>query len=131
MRAEHSRPRQWARLTFPDPVSGRVLATHDVQIHDLSLRGARLEHTVVLRPGSTCVLRVPLEQQAVTMVGSVVWSQVVGRTARGTDGSTGLRYQSGLEFGRLAGETHDRLTAFLERRGILHQEHGESAPPAN
>jgi hypothetical protein len=131
MTPEHSRPRQCARLIFQDPVCGRVLATHDAQIHDLSLRGARLEHTVVLRPGSTCYVRVPLGQLFVTVVGSVVWSQVVGRAANRPDGSTGLRYQSGLEFGNLAAETRARLTVFLERQGLLRPENGGPAPRSN
>ena len=130
MTPEHGRQRQCARLTFQDPVCGRVLATHDAQIHDLSLRGARLEHTVVLRPGSTCYVRLPLGHLFVTVVGSVIWSQVVGRAANSPSGATGLLYQSGLEFGRLAGETRARLSAFLEREGIPLHENGGPAPRA-
>ena len=128
MTPEHGRQRQCARLTFQDPVCGRVLATHDAQFHDLSLRGARLEHTVILRPGSTCYVRLPLGQLFVTVVGSVIWSQVVGRTATRPDGTPGLLYQSGLEFGHLAGEACARLSAFLEREGIPPHEKGGSAP---
>ena len=114
MPSEHSIQRRSPRLSFLPPVSGSIHATHDAQIHDLSLGGARLVHTVVLRPGSTCHLRVPLGARFITVPGSVVWSQVVGRAPQRPDGTRGLRYQSGLEFVRLAGETRARLTAFLD-----------------
>lgn len=131
MSPKYSIHRRSARLSFLPPVSGGILATHDAQIHDLSLGGARLQHTVVLRPGSTCQLRVPLGALFITVLGSVVWSQVVGRATRSPDGTRGLLYQSGLEFVMLAGETRARLAAFLEQEGFPHHENLGSAPRSN
>ena len=130
MPPEYSVHRRSARLSFLPPVSGGIVATHDAQIHDLSLKGARLEHTVLLRPGSTCHLRVPVGAQFITVLGSVVWSQVVGRGTQSPDGTKSLRYQSGLEFVRLAAETRARLTAFLEHEGVPLLENGGTAPRA-
>ncbi|MFI5341767.1 MAG: PilZ domain-containing protein [Candidatus Methylomirabilales bacterium] len=130
MPPEHSRQRRHARLTLQEPMSGGVQASHDVQILDLSLGGARLEHTVVLRPGSTCFLRLPFEPRSLTVVGSVAWSQVVERVAESPGGTTVLLYQSGLEFGSLGTEARARLTAFLEQMGTPHDETGGSAPRA-
>lgn len=108
--------RRHARLTFKEPVTDQITASHEVQILDVSLGGARVEHTTILRPGSTCYLRLPLKHQAVTVMCSVVWSQAVGR-AEGEQRGTGLLFQSGLEFTTLAAEVHMLLTAFLEDEG--------------
>lgn len=131
MPPEYSIHRRYARLSFQAPVSGGVLATYDAQILDLSLGGARLEHTVVLRPGSTCHMRVPLGARFITVLGRVVWSHVVGRATQSPDGTRGLLYQSGLEFVRLAGEARSRLAAFLEQEGFPFHENGNSAPRSN
>jgi PilZ domain len=108
--------RRHARLTFKEPVTDQITASHEVQILDLSLGGARVEHTTILRPGSTCHLRLPLKDQAVTVMCNVVWSQAVGR-AEGEQRGTGLLFQSGLEFTNLAAEVQKLLTAFLEDQG--------------
>jgi hypothetical protein len=108
--------RQYARLTFNSPVSGDVTASHDVHILDVGLGGARLEHTMILRPGSSCYIRLPLQGRAVTVMCRIVWSRAVGRAA-GDSGGTGLLYQSGVEFGRLAQDARTRLAAFLEGKG--------------
>lgn len=121
--------RRHARLTFKEPMTEQITATHDVQILDLSLGGARVEHTSILRPGSTCHLRLPIRQQAVTVLCNIVWSQAVGR-AEGEQRETGLLFQSGLEFAALAPETQKLLTAYLEAQGVLSgdQQTAQSGP---
>jgi hypothetical protein len=116
MSQESASRRQHARLTFNMPVSGDVTASHDVQLLDLGLGGARLEHTIILRPGSSCYIRLPLQGRTVTVMCRVIWSRAVGR-ATGDRGGTGLLYQSGVEFARLAQDTRQRLAAFLEAQG--------------
>jgi hypothetical protein len=123
MPPEHSQQRRQAqRLTLQEPISGGVQASHEVQILDLSLGGARLEHTVVLPPGSTCFLRLPFKPRSLTVVGSVAWSRVVERVAESPGSTTILLYQSGLEFGSLGTEAQARLTGFLEQMGPPHDE---------
>ena len=123
MPPEHSQQRRHARrLTLQEPMIGGVQAGHGVQILDLSLGGARLEHTVILRPGSTCFLRLPFKPRSLTVVGSVAWSQVVERVAESPGSTTVLLYQSGLEFGSLGAEARARLTGFLEQMGPPHDE---------
>jgi hypothetical protein len=117
MSPEYSPTRRHGRLTFRELVSGGVTATHDIHVLDLSLGGARIEHAVILRPGNSCYLRLPLKQQVVTVMARVVWSKAVGRAAGKPAATTGLLYQSGLEFGTLAQEAHALLTAFLEIEG--------------
>ena len=110
------RKRRYARLTFREPLQDQVTATHDVRILDLSLGGARVEHTSILRPGSTCHIQLPLRHHRVTAVCLVVWSKAVGR-AEGEVRGTGLLFQSGLEFSKMAAEVQKLLTAYLETEG--------------
>ena len=116
MNAECFPKRRFGRLTFNEPVGGDVTTNEAVQVLDLGLRGVRLEHTSILRPGTHCYLRLPLTRQRVTVLGRVVWSEAVGRVAR-EGGGADLLYQSGLEFGTLAQETRTVLTAFLDTQG--------------
>lgn len=111
-----SRPkRRFARLTLSEPLLDQVTASQDVAILDLSLGGARVEHTIILRPGSSCHLRVPLKTQHILVLCSIIWSRAIGRTDATQGGA--LQYQSGLEFSQLSTEAQALLTAFIEERG--------------
>ncbi|MBI4571819.1 MAG: PilZ domain-containing protein [candidate division NC10 bacterium] len=116
MSSEYPTKRRFARLTFREPVSGDVTASHDVHILDLSLGGARVEHTSILRPGSSCYLRLPLNEQVLTVLCRVVWSRAVGRAAE-EQGGTGLLYHSGVEFVGMSREAQSILEAFLGAQG--------------
>ena len=116
MSPEAPRKRRYARLTFKEPLTDQVTATHDVHILDLSMGGARVEHTIILRPGSTCHLRLPLRNTSVTVLCHVIWSTAVGRANGGPRGA-GLLYHSGLEFAKLSTEAQALLTAYLEVHG--------------
>lgn len=129
MTPEHSSRRRYARLTFNDLVTGGVTATHDVYILDLSSGGVRVEHRVVLRPRSSCYLRLPLKPRAVTVLNRVVWSKGMERAGGSPSAPAGLLYQSGLEFGDLAGETRALLTAFLEIVGSPPGDGGPAPTP--
>ena len=116
MEKDSPRKRRYARLTFKEPLTDQITATHDVHILDLSPGGARVEHTTILRPGGTCHLRLPLQHDSVTVLCHVVWSRAVGR-AEGEQRGTGLLFHSGLEFRAMAPEVHKRLLAFIEAQG--------------
>ncbi len=105
--------RKYARLTFSEPVTGAVTSSHDVHILDLSLGGARVEHTVILRPGNSCYLRLPLDDRALTVNCRIIWSRAVGR-ANGEQGGTGLLFQSGVQFGSLSRDAQAMLEAYLD-----------------
>lgn len=117
MATQDRRGRRHARLTFKEAVNEQITALHDVDILDLSIGGARIEHTALLRPGATCRLRVPLQNRSVTLLCHVVWSRAVGR-AEGSRGDTGLLFHSGLEFGTMAPDVKAFLTAYLDAQGI-------------
>lgn len=108
--------RKHARLTFSEPVTGAVTSSHEVQILDLSLGGARVEHTMILRPGSSCYLRLPLDERVLTVNCRLMWSRAVGR-APGDQGGTGLLFQSGVQFGALSREAQAVLEAYLDTQG--------------
>ncbi len=105
--------RKHARLTFSEPVTGAVTSSHEVHILDLSLRGARVEHTIILRPGSSCYLRLPLDERVLTVNCRVIWSRAVGRTP-GEQSGTGLLFQSGVQFSSLSLDAEAVLQAYLE-----------------
>ncbi len=110
-------PRRYARLTFGEPALGAVSASYSVHILDLSLGGARLEHGIVLRPGTSCNLRLRLAASVLTVNCRVVWSKVVGREAGGP-GGTGLTYHSGVQFDTLTRDAKAVLTAYLGTSGL-------------
>lgn len=105
--------RKHARLTFSEPVTGAVTSSHEVHILDLSLGGARVEHTIILRPGSSCYLRLPLDERSLTVNCRIIWSRAVGR-ASGQQGGTGLIFQSGVQFGSLSQEAQAILESYLD-----------------
>ena len=115
MSPEYSTRRQHSRLTFSEPVSGAVTSSHAVNILDLSLGGARVEHTIILRPGSSCYIRVPMRQRVLTVNCRIVWSKAISRT-EGATGETGLLYHSGVQFGSMAQDTRSMLMAYLDNQ---------------
>ena len=116
MTSEYAGRRQHTRVTFSDPVFGAVTASHSVNVLDLSLGGARVEHTNILRPGSSCYIRVPLSEKVLTINSRIVWSKAIGRT-EGEAGETGLLYQSGVQFGTMAPDSRSLLAAYLDNKG--------------
>jgi len=116
MEPRQQRTRRYARLTFKDPLTEQITATHDVQVLDVGIGGARVEHGIILRPGSTCHLRLLLGHNAITVLCHVVWSRAIGRAEEGR-GKTGLLFHSGLEFAAMAPDARALLTAFLESQG--------------
>jgi hypothetical protein len=116
MTPEYSALRKHARLTLREPVTGAITSSHEVHVLDLSRGGARLEHGIILRPGSTCYIRMPLDERVLTVNCQVIWSRAVGR-APGSSGGTGLLFQTGVQFGTLTREAQAMLEAYLASQG--------------
>ena len=115
MVVEYPVRRKHARLTFGEPASGAITSSHEVQVLELSLGGARIEHTMILRPGSSCYLRLPLSEGILTANCIIIWSRVVERAA-GEQGASGLLFHTGVQFGNLTRETQALLDAYLQGR---------------
>jgi len=71
---------------------------------------------MILRPGSGCYLRLPLDERVLTVNCRVIWSRAVGRAA-GEQSGTGLLFQSGVQFGSLSRESQGVLQAYLNAQG--------------
>jgi hypothetical protein len=106
--------RRGRRVVVPGRPGGRVRATLDARVLDLSNYGVRIEHHNLLRPGSACTLELPQAIGGLILPVRVVRSSVVG-TEEGPTGDRVLRYESGLTFVNLAGEQQEALEAILNR----------------
>ena len=106
--------RRGRRVVVPGRPGGRVRATLDARVLDLSSFGARIEHHSLLRPGFACTLELPQAIGGLVLQVHVVRSTVVG-TEESPTGDRLLRYESGLTFVNLAGEQQAALEAILNR----------------
>ena len=109
--------RRYARLTLKEPMRDPRSEQHEVRILELSLGGARVEHTTILRPGGAHRLHLPLGSRPVAIQCFVVWSEAKGR-AKGEPRGMPLRFYSGLEFRNLTPEVQALLTAYLQAEGL-------------
>ncbi len=123
MEVSPPRKRRYARLTFKEPVSDQITTSQDVQILDISVAGARVENGLILRPGSTCHLRLPLGHNSITVLCHVIWSRAIGRDDAGR-GKSGLLFHTGLEFAGMSPDARALLNAFLDSQGIPPSDNG-------
>jgi len=112
--AAYEKQRQVPRLVIPGHPAARARATLDVSLCDLSVKGARIEHLGLLRPGSPCTLELPPPFGPLVLAADIVWSKVVG-TEEEINGQRRLRYQSGLVFSGITAEQQADLGKVLER----------------
>ena len=97
--------RRAARVSIPGRPGARTQAILEIRLVDLSVTGARIEHLVLLRPGSSVIVELPTAMKPQALVARVVWSKVMGGEQT-PEGERHLHYQSGLAFtGLTAGET--------------------------
>ncbi len=102
------------RIAPTSRLTGQMPALGDFRLLDLSPAGARIEHLILLRPGSSCTLRLWASSRSLALIAQVVWSSVVGREPR-TGKRRALRYQSGLRFIALSPAQERELGHLLER----------------
>ncbi len=106
--------REVPRIVLPGRPAARARATLEVSLCDLSVKGARIEHLSLLRPGSRCTLELPAPFAPLALSAEIVWSKVVG-TEEEVHGQRRLRYQSGLAFTGITAEQQVALGTTLER----------------
>lgn len=106
--------RRGKRLAVAGHPGGRVRATLEARLIDLSAGGARIQHQNLLRPGFACTLEFPTSLGEVSVPVQVVRCVVIGT---GVDrlGERTLRYESGLQFGNLTSEQRASIEAVLDR----------------
>ncbi len=106
--------RRGRRVAVTGRPGGRVRATLDARLVDLSKTGARIEHNNLLRPGFTCTLEFPQSLGDLVLSVQVVRSVVVG-TEFTAAGDRLLRYESGLTFVKTKPEQQKALEDILAR----------------
>ena len=111
---DYQKQREVPRIPLSGHPTARARATLEVRLIDLSLKGARIEHLNLLRPGSICHLELPSIPGSQVLVAEVRWSRVVG-TESSPEGERSLRYQSGLMFLEVSAEQRALLEQALEK----------------
>jgi hypothetical protein len=111
---EYPERRQAPRVPLTWRLAARARASLDVQLLDLSLTGARIEHTDLLRPGAVCAFELPSQLGSLALSTRIVWSHVIGGEHT-EEGERRLRYQSGLVFVAVTPEQQAALGSTLER----------------
>ncbi|HSD52110.1 MAG TPA: PilZ domain-containing protein [Candidatus Methylomirabilis sp.] len=102
------------RLPITAYVGAWARATLEVRLVDLSVKGARIEHADLLRPGSECAFQFPPAIAPLVLTARVVHSTVVD-TTQNADGERRLRYQSGLQFVGVSPDQRSMLEGVVER----------------
>lgn len=105
--------RQGQRLILPSSLDSRLNGRLEAKVLDLSIRGARIEHRDLVRPGQAYTLSIdlPRPHTPIHVVARTVWS-VVLRIEPGAE-STTMVYRSGLEFEGLTSGASQRIAEFL------------------
>jgi len=104
--------RRSSRVALLGPVPSWVNGRVEAAALDLSVRGVRLEHREVMRPGQVYTLQfhLPASPLPQPLVARVVWSWV-HRFEPGREPA--LVFHSGLEFLELPAASREALTALL------------------
>ncbi len=97
MGQEQGGRRRYPRVILQRRTTGRVAATYELSLLNISLGGALLEHVDLIRPGTIIPLSVDLQGGRVSAKCCVVRS-VVHRTVLLPDGERALIYHTGVEF---------------------------------
>jgi hypothetical protein len=111
---DYRKPRQVPRISLPGQPAARTRSTETVRLLDLSLKGVRIEHLSLLRPGGPCTVEFPAAFGSLVLPAQVVWSRVIGTDAS-PEGERILRYQSGLTFPQVTAEQQTILAQALEK----------------
>lgn len=106
---QYPRTRRVQRVHLPKPLAGRVGAT-PVNLVDVSVLGARIEHHVTLSAGSLSKLVFRWEDEEITVDCRIVRCRLE-RFSVGVDGLT--VYHSGLEFLNVAAPTKASLKRII------------------
>lgn len=105
--------RQHRRFTVAGKATGRVTAVHDASLVDISFGGVLIEHSQVVRPGTTSSLDLDLEGKRLRLMCRVIRS-VVNRIELQPDGEQALIYHTGLEFLDLSEETRQVISDYIQ-----------------
>ncbi|HEU5393857.1 MAG TPA: PilZ domain-containing protein [Candidatus Methylomirabilis sp.] len=111
MHDEYPIKRRFPRFTVLGKVEGKIVASYEATLVNLSLGGALVEHSSMVRPGSMSQLMLPFAQGEILVTCRVVRSHLSRREARGKESV--LIYQTGLEFLNPSSETRAALEELI------------------
>jgi PilZ domain-containing protein len=119
-----SRPRE-LRVAMGQSMPVRARPSMKLQLLEIGVGGARVEHLAPLRPGFSCVLEFPPALGALVLATRVIRSVVVGFEP-GPRESRRLRYESAVAFVDVTPSQQAALTQLLKQLSSGHS--GESVP---
>lgn len=111
--------RQYPRANVGGRKKGKVNATYDVSLLDISLGGALIEHVQAVQPESTFELGLILQGRNMELSCRVVRS-AVHRSEEGPRGGGKLIYRTGLEFVDISDAAREAIGDYI--RSIIEEE---------
>jgi hypothetical protein len=112
--ADFQERRRVPRVSVTASIGARARATLEVRLVDLSVTGARIEHSELLRPGSACAFQFPPAIGSLIVSVRVIHSTVIG-AMQDAEGERQLRYQTGVQFVKVTPEQRSILQGIVER----------------
>lgn len=106
--------RKLPRASLSEDLQATLGADLPIEIVDLSLDGAQVEHRGPALPGNTHPLTLELAGERFLLAAEVMWSQA-SRTAPDPSGARVLLYRTGLRFHRLSEDAEAFLGAIIRR----------------
>ncbi len=104
--------RRRVRVQLSGSLQGSVSLRMDVQVINLSLDGAMIEHAQVLSPGATFPLFLKIDQANLCLRAHIVWSHVHG-ARKGENGEGEIRFRTGLHFRDVPKDARTHLERYL------------------
>ncbi len=110
---EGKEDRRNIRWAVEERTAGRITAIYDASLINISVSGALIEHSDLVRPGTLSVLTFVVRGQEVGVRCRVVRS-LVDRTEVQADGEHELVYRSALEFQALSEDSLWLIDEFID-----------------
>ncbi|MBI3007396.1 MAG: PilZ domain-containing protein [candidate division NC10 bacterium] len=123
MEEEYPVKRRFPRVTVMGRVEGKIVASYEATLVNLSLGGALVEHSSMVRLGSMSQLMLPYGNGEIRVNCRVVRSALNRRESRGRDSA--VIYQTGLEF---LNPSPDTLSALEKLITASHPGSGATGP---
>jgi PilZ domain len=111
---ERRERRMIVRVALSGTQTVRTHAGVEAHLLDLSLRGARVAHGGILRPGSPCLVHLPAALASLVLPAQVLWCAIQGTEWR-SDGTRHLRSHSGLWFMQMTEPQRTILADILQQ----------------
>ena len=104
--------RRRVRVQLPGCLQGSVSLRMDVQVINLSVDGAMIEHTAVLSPGAIFPLFLKIGGVDLCLRAHIVWSHVHS-ARKGENGDGEIRFRTGLNFRDVPKDVRAHLERYI------------------